>query len=102
MDKKLPKIFANQINEPNVNEKTFYSVNERTARSDPKKVEGANIYQKINNIFNSRNYVYKANVIIKTRDWESEKIIIGKNNGNLITIDNELIPISNIIDIYQK
>ena len=62
-------------------------------------VNGLNINQKINNIFNSNKYVYKADVVITTKDGKVVKKIIGQNKTHLITIENELIPISNILDI---
>ena len=45
-------------------------------------------------------YVYKADVEIVLKDKKIIKRIIGKNDGSLITIDNELIPLSEIKDIY--
>lgn len=53
----------------------------------------------IDAIFNSPGYVYKANVIVKLNSGTVNKKIIGKNNTQIITIDNELIPIKDILDI---
>jgi hypothetical protein len=58
------------------------------------------IETKINNIFNSSNFVYKANVNILTDKGIIKKNIISKNNGYIITLDNEKIPIDHIKDIY--
>lgn len=104
MDKKLPKVFANKIDK-NIanNEKVYYSSgtgeDEKLFR---KSDDGKNIYQKINDIFNSEKYVYKANVDIKLKNGIKTAKIIGHNNGYLITIDNELIPISDIEDIILR
>lgn len=102
MDKKLPKVFANKIDKDiSHNEKVYYSkenITEDETRFD-NKTEVKNIYQKINDIFASEKYVYKANVEIKTRSGNKKVQIIGKNNGYLITIDNELISINDIQDI---
>ena len=94
------KVFANRIDKKlHNNEEVYYSkdVKEETPKKTIK-----NVYQKINDIFTSRNYIYKADVIIKTKDSTLNKTIIGKNKNSLITIDNELIPISDIIDIYKE
>lgn len=103
MDKKLPKVFANKINKNLDNNKSiFYSnkenidvVDNSIRNSNP----AVNINQKINSIFSSPKYVYKADVDITTNNGVVSKRVVGKNGTHLITIDNELIPISNIIDI---
>lgn len=109
MNKKLPGVFANKIDkELHNNDCVYYSSKESI--SDDRSVKekdnkpmntnlGLNINQKINRIFNSSKYVYKANVRITTKDGDSVKKIIGQNKTHLITMDNELIPISDIIDI---
>lgn len=103
MEKKLPKLYANKIEKSlDNNTNVFYSRSQDD--SDDRKdnsfgVRGENIYQKINSIFNSPKYVYKADVDIKTKNGLISKRIIGKNNTHLITIDNELISIADIIDI---
>lgn len=105
MEKKLPKVFVNQINkELNNNESVFYSKENRTEpdekiTSTHSKIEGQNINQKINLIFSSPRYVYKADVEIKLKDRTIKKRIVGKNGNYLITIENELIPITDILDI---
>ena len=112
MDKKLPKVFANKPNKVfNNNDKVFYSKEEKgedTTRNSgltknsesTRNIEATkNIYQKISDIFNSERYVYKAEVEIKTNKGNIETKIIGQNKTHLITIDNELIPITDIEDI---
>lgn len=108
MEKKLPKVFANSIDkELDNNEACFYSacqesnLNEENTRKKDERfvVRGENIGQKIQSIFTSPKYVYKADVDITLKDGKVSKRIIGKNMTHLITIDNELIPISDIIDI---
>lgn len=106
LEKKLPKVFANKINKNAGNNKNvFYSENnnvDETFSVSDKNMLAKNINQKINEIFNSPNYIYKADVIIKLKDKTIDKRIIGKNSSNLITIENELIPISSIVDIKLK
>lgn len=105
MEKKLPKVFANKIDkEMTNNERVFYDkVKEKEEtqneeRSSKNKYE-LNITQKINKIFNSPKYVYKADVIITTKDEILSKKIIGRNKNQIITLENELININDIIDI---
>ena len=58
------------------------------------------VEQKIYNIFNSPNYIYKIDVTIVTDKGKTNKRIVGKTKTNLITMDNEYIPINTIRDIY--
>ena len=68
MDKKLPKVFANKVDKKfNNNEQVFYSKEDNQKEDVETKQEGKNIYQKINEIFSSERYVYKADVEIKTK-----------------------------------
>ena len=110
MEKKLPKVFANKIDKTlDNNRNVFYSSKDedldfRSSETDNKNVRsfnlsGQNINQKINSIFSSTRYVYKADVDIVTNNGRVSQRVIGKNSTHLITIDNELIPITDIVDI---
>lgn len=106
MEKKLPNVFANKPNKNfNNNEKVFYSKDTKSnenninSKTDTRNLETKNIYQKINDIFNSEKYVYKAEVEIITNNGNIKTKVIGQNKTHLITFDNELIPITNIQDI---
>ena len=94
-----PKVFKNTINK-NIknNESVFYSKN----RSKEEVKDNKNIIQKINEIFASPNYIYKANVKIKTNNNLFTTRIIGRNKNYIITMDNKLIPIKDIIDIKSE
>lgn len=62
--------------------------------------ERKNINNKIKDIFSSPNYVYKADVNMILKDGTTlKKTIIGRTNNSLITIDDELINVSNIVQI---
>ncbi len=108
MNKKLPKVFQNKIDKDvSNNNKFYYSVN-KTIESDvkenlnKKEIKPKNINKKINEIFASPTYVYKANVEITTKDSTITTKVIGRNKSYLITMDNKTIPIDNIIDIKLK
>lgn len=104
MDKKIPKVFANKVDSDGNNEKVYHSTDKVLVdeKKDSKFSYEKNVNQKINDIFNSSNYVYKADVLIKLRNENVSKRIVGRNSTHLITMENELIPISDIIDIEKK
>lgn len=110
MDKKLPRVFANpQEKKFNNNKKIYYSKDEQNDGGSDKENKrmayltsneiSKNIYQKLNDIFNSEKYVYKADVDITTKQGVLKTKIIGQNRTHIITMDNELIAISEIDDI---
>ena len=114
MMKKLPRVFQGRVKKDAGNNKQFFYSNkgyqEKEEVNFNENLTGIknlfnkkekNINQKINDIFNSPNYVYKADVLIKFDNDEVVKRIVGRNKNNLITIENELIPISKIIDIKR-
>lgn len=107
MDKKLPGVFANKIErKAGNNEDVYYSnkdskENEERTVSSPIKSNGKNVNQKINEIFTSTNYIYKADVKITLKDKTINKRIVGRNSTHLITMENELIPLTDIVDIER-
>lgn len=92
MGNKLPKIFKGK--EPkNVNQNTM------VINKDEKDYD-ININKEINSIFSSDNYLYKADTIITLNNGDKiKKTIIGKTNNSLITLDDELIDVRNIVKI---
>ena len=107
MKKKLPKVFANEITRKiNNNEKVYTTKEEKENNTNikekdlNKKIQNKTIDQKINEIINTKKYIYKIPVVIITQEKEIKTKIIGKNNKNVITMDNELIEISKIKEIY--
>ena len=104
--KELPKMYQNKINKKILNSKKVYStLEERNNIKETKdefiRYSNISIDQKIDNIFSSVDYVYKADVTIVTDKETIQKRIVARNKNNLITIDNEYIPISIIRDIYK-
>ena len=92
---KLPKVFANKNLGKLKNNETIYYDKKRSI------TKNNNINFKINQLFKSSRFVYKINVKVTTEKGINTYRIIGKSNNNLITIDNELIPIEKIIDIEE-
>ncbi len=108
MKDKLPKVFANSLNKQIKNNERVYHFkeNENEAETEKKSktvqekmVQPDSINDKINALFKSARYVYKLDVEITTKSGTLKKKIIGKNKTNLITMDNELIAITDILDI---
>lgn len=95
--KDLPKVFRNNVDKRfNNNNSVYYSYNDERSEDV---VDNKTVVQKINEIFSSPNYVYKANVEITLKDKKITKRIIGRNKNYIITMDNMLIPISEIVNI---
>lgn len=106
--KELPKMYRNKIDkEISNNEKIFSTMYNKDIRVEkeertvvPTNRKLYTVPQKIADIFNSPNYIYKIDVIIVTDSSSLTKRIVGKTKTNLITMDNEYIPIDTIRDIY--
>lgn len=110
MKKELPKMYQTKINKTVPSIQKVYSTLDNKAeieeyreeRSIPTtKYSSISIEKKIDNIFNSPDYVYKADVTIITDTETIKRRVIARNRNNIITIDNEYIPISIIRDIYK-
>ncbi len=98
---KLPDLYTNSFDKKIDNSLEYITIsNDEFNKSDLDK--NINIKEKINNVFKSKNYIYKINVEIKLKDKIINETIIGKTKNNLITLNNELIPIDDIEDIIIK
>ncbi len=105
MDK--PSLYKNPINKiVNTNEDVYKidkdNLQVKAETNSNRNVPYISIKSKIRNIFASQNYIYKADVVIKLKDNLIERRIIGMQNEQLITMDNEMIPINEIVDINLK
>lgn len=105
--KELPKTYHNKIDKDITNNrKVFSTLNDKVEKiynnTKDKTISKKNytVEQKIYNIFNSPNYIYKIDVTIITDEGNYNKRIVGKTKANLITFDGEYIPIDKIRDIY--
>lgn len=104
--KDLPKMYHSSINKNINNVQKLYSTMSQSNKEEilirkHEVYDRFTIEQKIKNIFNSPNYVYKADVYIELDNEVVKKRIVAYINNNLITIDNEYIPIDKIKDIYK-
>lgn len=115
MEEKLPKVFANKIENVQNNKKYYYSErdNDRNnIRNDnlDKAINKSNlnnivystdINKKIIELFKSPTNVYKVKANIKINGKTITKYLIGRTNTTLITLDNEIINITDIEDINK-
>ena len=94
-----PKMYQNKIDKKFDNNRYMFMSNDRDNSS---RVFGSNdIRKKINDIINSNTFIYRKKVNIVIGNDTINRKIIGIYNNNLVTIDNEYIPIDSINDIYQ-
>lgn len=104
MKKKLPNIFVNKNTGIVKNNEEFYygkdNINNETKIID-NNMKDILIRKKIDDIFNSSSFIYKARVIITTKDNDKEYTLIGRDKNKLLTIDNETILISDVLDIKK-
>lgn len=106
--KELPKMYRSKIEKEITNNEKIFSTmyntlnTEFNSNNERKNITKNNytVEQKIANIFNSPNYIYKIDVVIVTDKGKTNKRIVGKTKTNIITMDNEYIPINTIRDIY--
>lgn len=96
MKEELPKVYANKIDR-NLNNSQDIYYQDHTENNNSKDVRSVN--KKISDIFNSSNFIYKSRVKITTYDKTFTKTIVGRKNNSLLTMDNEIININDIIDI---
>ena len=106
----LPNVFQNKkIAIKENGQDLFYGNSTPTLE---RKTSHKDIKTKIKELFSSKkyvfpsttivsSYVYKVDCIIETLDKKIKTSLVGQTSGSLITIDNELIPISEIIDLYE-
>ena len=92
--KKLPKIYHEQLDKDFCNnKKNCYC--EKVRKLEP-------IENVIDEVFSGLGYSYNILLEIKTKEKDYITSLVAKTKTNLITIDNEVIPISEVISIKRK
>lgn len=109
MEKKLPNVFVNSSARSirSNNKSLFYSKNCCESIKPPEECSKSQnilneykINKKINDIFSSSNFVYKAKVLITTKSKGTIKeVLVAKDNLAVLTIDGKKISYNDIIDI---
>ena len=97
-----PKMYQNRVNKEFHNNKVVYTSFDKSNHLEKynEVVDSNEIRKKINNIINSNSFIYSKLVHIVIGNEIILRKIVGLYNNNLVTIDNEYIPIDNIKDIY--
>ena len=100
--KKLPKIYQTEFTKKTTNNKKACHVKTEFEKEMIKEQSINYITEKIDEIFKSIGHSYNIPLTIKTKTKEYTTSIIAKIKNNVITLENEIIPISEIIYIEEK
>ena len=96
--KKLPELYKNNNIKPiDNNKKVYYMKNE-----DMRKASNTSVEEELDNIFHGLGYSYNIPVELVTTKKIYHTSLVTKTKENVITIDNIIIPISEIISITKK
>lgn len=99
--KKLPKIYQAEINKTIKNNKKLCYLKNEDIKVLTKQSKN-DIDSLINEVFSSLGQPYNISLNIKTKDKEYQTSLISKTKTKLVTLDNEVIPISEIIAIKKN
>ena len=94
--KDLPHVFKKNIDSVHINNKNISYV-----RKD-KKENTIDIVDKLDKLFKSSRYVFNIGVIIKTKDNVYDTKIMSRNRNNILTVNDEVIPIKDIYSLIIK
>lgn len=102
--KKLPKVFQNEINKPIHNNKKVCYLKSEDEENKVVIEESQNedINLTLDKIFSGIGYAYNIPVIIKTKTKSYETSLIARSKLNVVTLDNDVIAISDILSITLK
>ncbi len=95
--KKLPELYKNLNSKPKDNNKKVYymGLEERTSQTPA-------IEEELDSIFHTLGYSYNIPVEIKTITNTYHTSLVAKTKENVLTIDNQIIPIKDIVQITRK
>lgn len=96
--KKLPRIYKNEKIHPKNNNTSFYKINNEKETI----IEENHIEKELHKIFNGMGHSYNISVIIKTKEKLYNTYLLSKTEDTIITIENERIPIKDIIFLKIK
>ena len=103
--KQLPPIFKVSNNIKDTNQKYYYE--KVTNKIKPKEIKktidnNLSIEEKINKIFKTKGYAFNIPVEITFSNKTVNTYLASKRNHSIITLDNEVIPISTITSLEIK
>jgi hypothetical protein len=103
MNKKITSLFINKIDKNINNSQSYYyskdAKNEKTKESHPSDIM---VNKKINYFINLPKQLYNFDLIVKTKDDTHTTKIVGKVANSIITSNNLIIPIKDIVNIDIK
>ena len=94
-----PELYHNKEYKEFHNNREVFMSSDRENNSSIK--SSNDIRKKVNDIINSTSFIYQTMVNIVIGNEIIKKKIIGIRGNNVVTIDNEYIPLDNIKDIYK-
>ena len=94
---KKEKIFVNEINKKMDNNQNYCNVDEKKDILDTR--SDLSIEEKLAKLFNTNGYIFNIDVKIITDNKTYDTKIAGKVGNSIITLDNDIISISDIKDI---
>ena len=103
--KQLPPIFKVSNNIKDTNQKYYHEKVTNKIKEDKKEKNIDNdlsIEEKINKIFKTRGYAFNIPVEITFSNKKVNTYLALKKNDSIITLDNEVIPISTITSLEIK
>lgn len=110
---KKPKVFANTIDKKLYNNQEVFNSETDNVKVNDSKSENylyveendyhnLDVIEKIEKLLNRNGYIFNVDVVIKTKFKVYKTKIAGKVNNHLITLDNDIIDIDDIIDLEIK
>ena len=96
---KIPKVYVNPL-EDNISNNRSFSYDKIDDNFETRNKD--DVLNKINDIFNDPNKMYRVHANIRFKDYDKDYILIGETSNNLITINDTLIKIDDIYDIKEK
>ncbi len=99
---KLPKIYQNKIDKEINNNKKIYYGEALSKKKEDFYHDRREIEQVIDDIFKKPTYSFNTELLIYTKNKIYDTSLIAKTKGQVLTFDNDLIPISEIIKIEKK
>lgn len=96
---KKEKIYVNKINKKIDNNQSYCDVHKEENMVIKHVDNGLSVEEKLKKLFNTNGYIFNVDVKIITDNKTYNTKIAGKVGNSIITLDNDIIHISDIKDI---
>lgn len=96
--KKLPQIFQGNIKKIKTNNKSQCVVSKETSKN----IIEENSSDLIDSVFSGIGYSFNMPLCIRTTSGKKITSLIAKTKDSVITLDNEVIPLSEILSVTRK